>query len=78
MRNEITELKIVVGASIPLPSGFSGIDFGCSASTANPKTNITSVEQQHGDGVLLPVLRPGVHAPLDPAQPAAARGSGRP
>ena len=33
-------LKIVVGASILLPSGLSG-RYGCSASTTKPKTNIT-------------------------------------
>ena len=38
--NEMTVLKIVVGASMPWPRGFSGIQ-GCSASTMKPKTNST-------------------------------------
>ena len=68
VRNEHTVLKIVVGASMCLSSGFSGMA-GCKDKTTNPKTNITRVEQEHGDGVLLPVLRPRVEPPLDPTQP---------
>ena len=37
--NEIAVLKIVVGASIPLWSGFRGRK-GCSAKTANPTTSV--------------------------------------
>ena len=38
--NEMTLWKIVVGASMPRPSGFSGMS-GCSARTTNPKTKST-------------------------------------
>ena len=69
-------LKIVVGASIFLPSGLSGSN-GCSARTAKPTTKIADVEQQQRDGVLLPVLRPGVDPLLEPAQPARQHGNGR-
>ncbi len=42
VRNEQTALKMVVGASIPLTSGFNPKStFGWIASTTNPKTNIS-------------------------------------
>ena len=40
--NEITELKMVEGNSIPLPSGLSGIQ-GWSARTRYPKMNRTTL-----------------------------------
>jgi hypothetical protein len=45
VRNEAAVWKIVVGASIPLPSGFSGRT-GCSARTTNPKANITALNSK--------------------------------
>ena len=43
VRKETTELKIVVGATMVLPSGFSG-KAGWLESTTNPKTNITRLK----------------------------------
>ncbi len=40
VKNDVTELKIVVGASIPLPAGAKGRK-GCSVRTAKPNTNMT-------------------------------------
>ena len=38
VKNELAELKIVVGASMPLPAGAKGKK-GCSASTRKPNAN---------------------------------------
>ena len=40
VKNEVAELKIVVGASMPLPAGAKGRN-GCSAKTTKPNTNST-------------------------------------
>ncbi len=73
----MTVLKIVVGASISLSSGLSGSD-RLQRQHDEADDEHHRVEQQQGDGVLLPVLRPGVEPLLEPAQPARRHGSGRP
>ena len=45
VKNDDTVLKIIVGASMCLPSGFKG-NSGCNAKTTNPKMNITALNSK--------------------------------
>ena len=72
VKNEVTVLKIVVGASGPLSRVRQLVERQIRLERQHDEAEDEHerVEQQQGDGVLLPGLRPGVEAVFDPAEPA--------
>ena len=67
VRNEQTVLKIVVGASIPLPSGLSGE--GWRARIAKPKTKIATLNSSNAIAYCFQFCGPVLIRSFEPAQP---------
>ena len=67
--NEMTVLKIVVGASMPRPRGLSGA-MRLQRQHDEAEDEQRDVEDQQREDILLPVLRAGVEQVLEPLEHA--------